>query len=58
MIHVFLSASVPLPNRDPEFLATADVVAIREAIKALVGEVIPKGYLEPISKLLIAVDPL
>ena len=45
MIHVFLSASVPLPNRDPEFLDTADVVAIREAVKALVGEVIPKGIL-------------
>jgi hypothetical protein len=45
MIHVFLSASVPLPSRDPKFMATADVVAIREAIKALVGEVIPQGYL-------------
>jgi hypothetical protein len=45
MIQVFLSASVPLPDRDPEFLATADVVAIRESIKALVGEVIPQGYL-------------
>lgn len=33
---VFLSASVPLPNRDPVFMETADVVAIREAIKALV----------------------
>lgn len=33
---VFLSASVPLPNRDPGFLESADVVAIREAIKALV----------------------
>ena len=33
---VFLSASVPLPDRDPVFLETADVVAIREAIKGLV----------------------
>ncbi len=33
---VFLSASVPLPNRDPVFLKTVDVIAIREAIKALV----------------------
>jgi hypothetical protein len=32
MINVFLSASIPLPNRDPQFLATADVIAIREAI--------------------------
>ena len=45
MIRVFLSASVPLPDRDPRFMATADVVAIREAIKALVGEVIPQGLI-------------
>lgn len=43
MTSVFLSASVPLPDRDPRFMATVDVVAIREAIKALVGEVVPKG---------------
>ena len=35
-MNVFLSASVPLPDRDPVFLETADVVAIREAIKGLV----------------------
>jgi len=45
MIEVFLSASIPLPNRDQAFLRTADVVAIREAVKALVGEVIPRGRL-------------
>ena len=33
---VFLSASVPLPSRDPRYFATADVVAIRDAIRALV----------------------
>lgn len=33
---VFLSASVPLPGRNPKFFETADVVAIREAIKGLV----------------------
>lgn len=33
---IFLSASVPLPNRDPRFIETADVIAIREAVKALV----------------------
>ena len=33
---VFLSASVPLPGRDHQFLTTADTIAIREAIKALV----------------------
>ena len=33
---VFLSASIPLPNRNPVFLETVDAIAIREAIKALV----------------------
>jgi SLOG cluster3 family len=32
---VFLSASVPLPTRDPVYFDTADVVAIRDAIRAL-----------------------
>ena len=35
-MNVFLSASVPLPDRDPKFFETADVIAIREAIKGLV----------------------
>lgn len=43
MINVFLSASVPLPNRDPRFMATADVIAIRDSVKALVTEVVPRG---------------
>lgn len=45
MMRVFLSASVPLPDRHPRFMATADVVAIREAVKALVAEVIPHGLI-------------
>jgi hypothetical protein len=45
MISVFLSASVPLPNRDPRFMESADVIAIRESVKALVTEVIPKGVI-------------
>ena len=40
---VFLSASVPLPNRDASFFQTADVVAIREAIKALVLVLLEKN---------------
>jgi hypothetical protein len=44
-MRVFLSASVPLPDRHPRFMATADVVAIREAVKALVAEVIPRGLI-------------
>ncbi|WP_039468550.1 hypothetical protein [Pectobacterium brasiliense] len=43
MIEIFLSASVPLPNRDRVFFDTADVLAIREAIKALVEVVLPIG---------------
>ena len=43
MIDVFLSASVPLPDRDRRFFDTADVLAIREAIKALVEVVLPVG---------------
>lgn len=43
MIDVFLSASVPLPERDRLFFDTADVLAIREAIKALVEVVLPIG---------------
>jgi hypothetical protein len=43
MTDIFLSASVPLPNRDRRFFDTADVLAIREAIKALVEVVLPVG---------------
>ena len=43
MNDVFLSASVPLPTRDRRFFDTADVLAIREAIKALVEVVLPVG---------------
>jgi SLOG cluster3 family len=43
MIDVLLSASVPLPTRDRRFFDTADVLAIREAIKAVVEVVLPVG---------------
>ena len=39
---VFLSASVPDPNRDPEYFTTADTVAIRDAVIALTKTVLPK----------------
>ncbi len=45
MIDVFLSASIPLPTRHRRFYDTADVLAIREAIKALVEIVLPVGRL-------------
>lgn len=45
MIDVFLSASVPLPSRDRQFFESADVLAIREALKALAEVVLPEGHL-------------
>lgn len=43
MINVFLSASVPLPERDRKFFESADVFLIREAIRALIEVIIPNG---------------
>lgn len=43
MIDILLSASVPLPNRDRHYFETADVLLIRESIKALVEIVLPIG---------------
>lgn len=40
---IFLSASVPLPTRDPVYFQTADVVAIRDAVKALALEILGNG---------------
>jgi hypothetical protein len=34
-LRVFLSASVPLPSRNPVYFDTADVIAIRDAVRAL-----------------------
>lgn len=45
MSDIFLSASVPMPTRDRRFFETADVLAIRESIKALVEVVLPTGTL-------------
>lgn len=36
MKKIFLSASVPLPDRDRRFFESADVISIREAVKGLV----------------------
>lgn len=38
---VFLSASVPDPRRDPKYIGTADLAAIRDAVRALVAVVAP-----------------
>ena len=37
---IFLSASVPLPSRNRIYFHTADVIAIRDAIRALVMVII------------------
>ncbi|WP_313190928.1 hypothetical protein [Sphingobacterium sp.] len=42
---IFLSASIPLQDRDPKFYRTADIVAIRDAVKALATVVIPNSIL-------------
>ena len=56
MSAVFLSASILLPDRHPQYLETAvDVVAIRDSIRALVSVVVPSGQLvfEGIPQLLL-----
>jgi len=45
MPSIFLSASIPLPHRHPKYLQTADVVAIRDSIRALVNVVAPGGQI-------------
>lgn len=42
---VFLSASVPYPDRDKKYYDTADIVSIRDAVRALATIVIPKAEL-------------
>ena len=42
---VFLSASIPYPDRDKRFYDTADIVSIRDAVRALATVVIPKAQL-------------
>jgi hypothetical protein len=40
--NIFLSASIPLPERHPKYFETADIVAIRDATIALTTVVLPK----------------
>lgn len=42
---IFLSASIPYADRHPQFYDTADVLAIRDSIRALAAVVIPKAHL-------------
>jgi len=39
--NIFLSASIPLPERDPQYIETADIIAIRDAVVALTTTVLP-----------------
>lgn len=40
--NIFLSASIPLPERDPKYIDSVDIIAIRDAVTALVDVVIPE----------------
>ena len=42
---IFLSASVPSPDRNKKYYHTADIIAIRDAIIAFATVVIPKAHL-------------
>ena len=39
--NIFLSASIPLPEKDPKYIETADIIAIRDAVIALTTVVLP-----------------
>lgn len=39
--NIFLSASIPLADRHPKYLETADIIAIRDAVIALTTTVLP-----------------
>lgn len=41
MKNIFLSASIPLPERDSKYIDTADIIAIRDAVIALATVVLP-----------------
>ena len=43
--NIFLSASIPLQERDPEYIETADIIAIRDAVIALTTVVLPSHRL-------------
>jgi hypothetical protein len=45
MIRLFLSASIPLPDRNPRYFETADVLAIRDSVKALVSTALGEGII-------------
>lgn len=42
MKNIFLSASIPLPERHPKYYETADMIAIRDAVIALTSIALPQ----------------
>lgn len=42
LLNIFLSASIPLPERDLKYIGTADVIAIRDSVLALTTILLPK----------------
>jgi len=42
---IFLSASIPYPDRDRKFYDTADIIAIRDSVRALATVVVPNAHL-------------
>ena len=45
MPSIFLSAGIPSQHRQPNYLKTADVIAIRDSVRALVNVVAPGGQI-------------
>ncbi len=43
--NIFLSASIPLSERDPKYFGSADIIAIRDAVTALTEVVLPQYHL-------------
>ncbi len=43
--NIFLSASIPLKERDPKYFDSADIIAIRDSVIALATVVLPKHRL-------------
>ena len=56
MKNIFLSASIPLPERDEKYIGTADIIAIRDAIIALTTVVLPHHRL--IGGIHLSITPL
>lgn len=44
-LNIFLSASIPLAERDKKYINTADVIAIRDAVLALTTVLLPSYHL-------------